>query len=157
MSPVRVHVNPPAGPEGAPRSGFPAGLLRSAVEVALRSEGVEEAEISVTLLADEAITELNRRWLDRDHATDVVAFPLHDAGDPPLGDVYIGVDRAREQAEEAGVSEEEELVRLAVHGTLHVLGWEHPEGEERTAGEMWMLQERIVRVVREERESREGG
>lgn len=138
---IRVHVNPPEGRE------VPDDLLRRAAEAALRSEGVEEAELSLTLLADDEIADLNRRWLGRDRPTDVIAFPLHEPGEPPLGDVYLGLDQALRQAAEDDIEPDEELVRLAVHGTLHVLGWEHEKGEERTRGEMWMRQEAVVREV----------
>lgn len=102
-------------------------------------------EISLTLVSDPEIRRLNREYLDRDRATDVIAFTLGD--DPLLGDVYVGMERAVDQAVEAGVSIEEELVRLAVHGTLHVLGHEHPEGPDRLESAMFAVQERIVREV----------
>ncbi len=126
---------------------MPDDLLRRAVEAALHSEEVEEAEISLTLLADAEIADLNRRWLGRDRPTDVIAFPLHEPGEPPLGDVYLGLDQALRHAAEDDIEPDEELARLAVHGTLHVLGWEHEEGAERTRGEMWMRQEAVVREV----------
>jgi len=74
----------------------------------------------------------------------VLSFALHEDGEPPLGDVYLGVAQARRQAAAAGVTEEEELVRLAVHGTLHVLGWDHPMDESRVRTPMWRRQERYV-------------
>jgi probable rRNA maturation factor len=78
----------------------------------------------------------------------VLSFALHDEGEPPLGDVYVGVEQARRQAAEAGVAETEELVRLAVHGTLHVLGWDHPEEPEaRFRSPMWLRQEALVAEV----------
>ena len=124
----------------------PEELLESAVRRTLEAQSVSEAEISLTLLDDEGIGDLNRRYLGKDRPTDVIAFTL--GGDPrPLGDVYVGVEQARRQAEELGVALEEELVRLAVHGTLHVLGHDHPEGSERTGSPMFLLQERMVRMI----------
>jgi len=100
-------------------------------------------EISLTLLDDEAIAALNRRYLGREGPTDVLAFSL---GEPtaPLGDVYVGFQQAGRQAAEHGVPLEEELARLAIHGTLHVLGHDHPEGPERTRSAMIRLQERLL-------------
>lgn len=125
----------------------PAGaewLLERAVRAAAAAEGVDAGEVSVTLLDDAGITELNQRFRGHDWPTDVLSFPLFDQGEPPVGDVYIGFPQAQRQASEHGVALEEELARLAVHGTLHVLGEEHPEGEERTQSGMWRLQEQIV-------------
>jgi len=130
---------------GAERARVEPGLLEVAVRRALRADGADRAEISVTLLSDDEIRSLNRTYLERDRPTDVLAFTLDH--DPLLGDVYVGVDRARIQADEAGVSLREELVRLAVHGTLHVLGHAHPEGPERLESPMFAVQERIVREV----------
>lgn len=129
-------------------AGVPDELLESAVRRTLDAQAVEAAEISLTLLDDEGIGGLNRQFLGKDRPTDVIAFAL--GADPRLlGDVYVGVEQARRQAEELGVAFEEELVRLAVHGTLHVLGHDHPEGIERTESPMFALQERLVRLIME--------
>jgi probable rRNA maturation factor len=126
----------------------PKKLLERAVRHTLTAEGVQGGEVSVALLNDESIQRLNREHLDHDRPTDVLAFALHDAGEPPLGDVYLGVPQARRQADDAGVGETEELVRLAVHGTLHVLGWDHPDAAEaRLRSPMWARQETLVAEV----------
>ncbi len=123
-------------------------LLERAVRETLAAQGTEDAELSVALLDDLGITALNREHLGHDEPTDVISFALHGAGEPPLGDVYVGVEQARRQAAEAGVPEAEELVRLAVHGTLHVLGWDHPvAGDERVRSPMWDRQESLVAQV----------
>lgn len=119
--------------------------VRSAVRRVLRAEGHSRGEVSVAFLADPEITELNREYLGHDRPTDVISFALHEAGDPPLGDVYVGVEQALRQAEELGVAASEELLRLVVHGTLHVLGHDHPEGPERAGSEMFLRQEEILR------------
>ncbi len=74
-----------------------------------------------------------------------IAFALHSEGDPVLGDVYLGFDQARRQASELGVPVEEELLRLAIHGTLHLLGYRHPEGSDRFESEMFRRQEKLLR------------
>ncbi|HBV06236.1 MAG TPA: rRNA maturation RNase YbeY [Gemmatimonadetes bacterium] len=123
--------------------GIPIGLIERGVRAALRCESVKKAEVSVTLLDDLRILEMNALYLDRERATDVIAFSLGgDAG--VIGDVYIGYERARRQASELGESWEVELVRLAIHGVLHVLGYDHPDGPERTESKMFSLQERLV-------------
>ena len=123
---------------------LPEGLL----EVCVREVGAREetrgGEISLTFLGDEEIQALNQEYLGKDRPTDVIAFALHDPGEPPLGDVYVGYPQAQRQARELGVGLEEELLRLAIHGTLHVLGYDHPEGEDRSRSEMFRLQEEIL-------------
>lgn len=133
---VRVFVN------GA---GVSADVLADAVRTTLVDDGVDVGEVSVTLLDDEAIRDLNHRYLGKDVPTDVISFSLGE--ETVLGDVYLGVDQARRQAEEHGVPLEEELVRLAVHGALHVLGHDHPDGDERTVSPMFERQEALVRRI----------
>jgi probable rRNA maturation factor len=126
---------------------LPAGLLEAGVRAALARAGVSRGEVSLTFLDDRGIRALNRDYLGRDRPTDVIAFSLHEPGDPPLGDVYVGYEQARRQAGELTVPLEEELLRLAIHGTLHVLGYDHPEGADGSEGEMFRLQEEILRAV----------
>ncbi len=63
---------------------------------------------------------------------------------PVVGDIYIAPGVARRNAARHGAGVREEIARLVVHGTLHVLGYDHPEGEERTASRMWRRQERLL-------------
>jgi probable rRNA maturation factor len=69
---------------------------------------------------------------------------LYEEGETPVGDVYIGIRQAARQAESHGLPLAEELARLAVHGTLHVLGFDHPIGADRVRSPMWREQERIL-------------
>lgn len=128
--------------------GVDVDLLRSGVLRTLSAENREVVELSLTLLTDEEIRALNLRYLGHDRPTDVIAFTLGGPEDL-VGDVYVGVEQAHRQAEDLGVAPSEELLRLAVHGTLHVLGHDHPDGEERYASPMFEQQERIVRDVLE--------
>lgn len=137
---TRVHINQ----EGFPES--PRERLEAAVRHTLEEERAPGAEISVTLLDDAGIRALNRDYLGEDRPTDVLSFSLGDE-DFPLGDVYIGVEEARRQAAERGIALDEELVRLSVHGTLHVLGYDHPDGPDREASPMFLRQEELVRSV----------
>lgn len=123
-------------------------VARAAVEATLADRGVADAEVSLTLLDDHEIRELNREHLDHDRPTDVLSFALYGEGEPVLGDVYVGWRQAVRQAELEGVPPTEEIARLAVHGTLHVLGYDHPEDPDaRSGSEMYRLQEAIVRAV----------
>jgi magnesium transporter len=135
---LTVHVNCRG------RSEIDTDLLESAVRLVLHAEGVERGEVSVTLLGDDPIREMNRDYLGHDRPTDVIAFALHGEGEPVLGDVYVGVEQAERQAVREGVPARDELARLAIHGTLHVLGYDHPDGEGRSASPMFERQERLM-------------
>jgi probable rRNA maturation factor len=112
----------------------------------LRAEGVRDALLSVALVSTPRMRALNRAHLRRSGATDVIAFGFSRVGarGPVVGDVYIAPDVARASAHENGVSVREELTRLVVHGTLHVLGYDHPEDHSRTRSAMWRRQEQLV-------------
>lgn len=120
--------------------------VRSLVERALAGEGISDAMISVAFVGRTAITRLNRRYLDHSGPTDVISFGMgrETSTMPAIGDIYICPEVAARNARSHGVSLEDELARLVVHGTLHVAGHDHPEDESRTESEMWKRQERIL-------------
>jgi probable rRNA maturation factor len=95
------------------------------------------SHVEITLLPAAAMRRANRRATGRRGLTDVIAYTLPQPDGRVLGDVYICPDAAAQFPDE--------LVRLAVHGTLHVLGYDHPEGTGRTRSRMWQLQERYVK------------
>lgn len=134
-----------AAPDGAPGRD----RVDDGVRAALAARGVARAEISVALVDDETIRSLNREHLGHDRPTDVLAFGLWAPGDPVVvGDVYIGLDQALRQAADEGIDPGEEVVRLAIHGTLHVTGMDHPDlAAERPESPMYQLQERLVGEV----------
>ncbi|MEK4424552.1 rRNA maturation RNase YbeY [Solibacillus sp. FSL K6-1523] len=113
-------------------------LLQHAAEI----EGIEDgSEVSVTFVTNEAIHEINREYRDKDQPTDVISFAMEELGEDEiqiigegmprvLGDIIISTDRTREQAEEYGHSFERELGFLAVHGFLHLLGYDHMTAED---------------------------
>jgi probable rRNA maturation factor len=114
-------------------------LARLAARV-VRWERAQRTRIELTLLDAMAMRRLNRRVTGRRGLTDVIAFTLPQPDGRVLGDVYLCPEVARRQPDAAT-----ELVRLAVHGTLHVLGYDHPVGAGRTRSAMWRRQERYVR------------
>ena len=125
----------------------PEGLLERGCREVLHAEGLREGEISITLLDDEGIRALNQEYLGKDWPTDVIAFALQAQGDPVLGDVYLGFEQAQRQASELHIPLDEELLRLAIHGALHLLGYHHPEGEDRFDSEMFLKQEELLSRV----------
>jgi len=122
----------------------PLDLLEAGCRAVLVREGIGEGEVSVTLLPDDDIRRLNLEFFRKDRPTDVLAFALHDPGEPVLGDVYLGFDQARRQASELDIPLEEELLRLVIHGTLHLAGHDHPDGEDRFQSAMVRIQEEIL-------------
>jgi probable rRNA maturation factor len=112
----------------------------------LRAEGVRNGMLSIALVGPRRMRALNRKHLGRSGTTDVIAFGFARVGKrgPVVGDVYIAPDAARTSARENGLSVREELARLVVHGTLHVLGYDHPDDDARTRSAMWRRQERLV-------------
>jgi probable rRNA maturation factor len=123
--------------------------VKQAAAAALRAEGVKDAMLSITFVGRAAMSELNRRYLGHRGPTDVISFGLGRQGrrGPVVGDIYICPEIARANAKRQAVSSQEELLRLVVHGTLHTLGYDHPEGATRTASPMWRRQERILARV----------
>ncbi|MDQ6872324.1 MAG: rRNA maturation RNase YbeY [Gemmatimonadota bacterium] len=123
--------------------------LKEAAVATLKAEGVKDAMLSITLVGRAAMSGLNRRYLGHHGPTDVISFGLgrQGRGGPVVGDIYICPEIARANARRQGVSSQEELLRLVVHGTLHTLGYAHPEGTTRTDSPMWRRQERILARV----------
>ncbi|MBF0171454.1 MAG: rRNA maturation RNase YbeY [Nitrospinae bacterium] len=130
---VRVTCRRPA--KGAP----PSATLEKTAARLLTLLGVPEAELSLSLIGDGAMRELNLRWRGKDYPTDVLSFPQLDDEELPdalrgngsgilLGDVVISVDTARRQAKERGLALDEEIDRLLVHGMLHLVGYDHERG-----------------------------
>jgi probable rRNA maturation factor len=131
--------------------GIPTPLSRvraqKVVEAVLRAEKVRGALVSVAFVSDRTIATMNAKHLGHRGPTDVISFGFDrpTRRDPVVGDVYIAPAVARRNAKARKQLVREELVRLLVHGTLHVLGYDHPEDEKRERSTMWARQERLVR------------
>lgn len=135
------------------RLSLPRQRVVDAARAVLRGERVRDAMLSVTFVSTAVMRRLNRRHLGRAGATDVISFGFRRASraSPVVGDVYIAPDVAKQSARVNAVPAREELLRLVVHGTLHVLGYDHPETETRTRSRMWRKQERVVRRLTRKR------
>ena len=103
-------------------------------------------------MSDAEIARLHGEYLGLAEVTDVLAFALHGDGEEPLGDVYIGHAQALRQAEEVGARPDEEMARLALHGVLHILGYDHPQGARRQDCEMFRVQEEVMSGLAEQPE-----
>jgi len=129
------------------RSPLSAERVRALAMAVLTAERVRAALVSIAFVSARAIARLNHAHLARDGPTDVIAFALGRAwrGAPLIGDIYIAPAVARAHARRHGVTVREELARLVVHGVLHVVGHDHPDGPDRMSSAMWRRQERLVR------------
>ena len=122
--------------------------VRRAARAVLDDATSDVSSISITFLPAENIAALNETHFRKKGATDVIAFGMrHDGG--LVGDVYICPEVARRNAIDTGTSFDVEILRLVIHGSLHVLGYSHPEDGSRTRSEMWLKQEAYLRAVEE--------
>lgn len=120
-------------------------VLREAAVRTLHEHSVRSYSVSISFVSNSEIAQINKRCLNRAGPTDVIAFDLSEDGLPieRVGDIYISIETALENSGRYGVGEGEELLRLVVHGMLHVLGYADDVPSERSR--MNRTQERIVK------------
>jgi probable rRNA maturation factor len=116
--------------------------LETAVIKTLEHEQIESAALSILLTDDAEIQAMNRDYRGEDQPTDVLSFPAGDELPGYPGDIAISVETAGFQAENAGHHLVEELQLLTVHGTLHLLGFDHLNAEEKAV--MWAVQTAVL-------------
>ncbi|CAF1798572.1 rRNA maturation RNase YbeY [Bacillus subtilis] len=128
--------------------------VENLLQFSAEREGVQDqAEVSVTIVSNDDIHQINKEYRGKDAPTDVISFALEEEGEgeieivgaempPVLGDIIISADRTREQAEEYNHSFKRELGFLAVHGFLHLLGYDHMTKEEEE--EMFTKQKELL-------------
>jgi probable rRNA maturation factor len=128
-----------------------AADLARVIAVALAAEGRADAEVTLVITDDESVAELNREYRDTEGPTDVLSFAAQEptpgfVSAPEaaayLGDIIIALPFTRRQAAGLGRPLADELRLLAVHGTLHLLGYDHAEPDEEAA--MWARQDAIL-------------
>ena len=109
--------------------------LYKLLEFALKKEKIENVEFNIIFVDSETIHDINRTYRNVDRVTDVISFALEDnktieLDHRLLGDIYICIEKAEEQAKEYGHSFLRELSFLTIHGLLHLLGYDHMEKDE---------------------------
>ncbi|MBI5943974.1 MAG: rRNA maturation RNase YbeY [Chloroflexi bacterium] len=124
-----------------------SALLERAARITLEIESAPvDADMTIVLTDDKQLHELNLEYLGVDSPTDVLSFPASESdpetGTPYLGDILISIPRAAQQAQAAGHPLEAEVQLLVVHGTLHLLGHDHAEAEEKAR--MWNAQAEVM-------------
>ena len=130
-------------------------IVRKAIFNTLAYEGFEkEVEVSVTFTDNEQIKELNSQYRNKDCATDVLSFPMFDSDEDfeiypepiLLGDIVISLERAYQQGHHLCHSVYHEVAFLAVHSTLHLLGYDHETSKE-DEEEMFRKQKEIMEII----------
>jgi probable rRNA maturation factor len=121
------------------------------VQRILANLGLPEAELSLLLVDDRQIQELNHRFLGRDKPTNVLAFSMREGEYSSLhphllGDLVISIETAKRQSKQSGLNEMEMLTLLLIHGILHLLGYEH-EGRKKEAREMAIKQKELFQMI----------
>jgi rRNA maturation RNase YbeY len=148
-------LHPTVAVRGAARWRIDVKPLKAAVIATLMKAAPHiVGEVAVVLTGDKEIRRLNKRYRDKDSATDVLSFDVDDgrsAGEP-FGDVVVSVETARRQARAYGAPLVEEVQRLIVHGTLHLCGYDHHERRE--AARMHGLTRRLLQALKAEDDHR---
>lgn len=108
--------------------------IRQTASVILNALGYPDAELSILIVDDQQIAQLNRQYLNREGPTNVIAFSMRqgqfsDIAPNLLGDVVISADNAHREAQNAGISMQTRFDQLLIHGTLHLLGYDHENTE----------------------------
>ncbi|OGP53724.1 MAG: rRNA maturation RNase YbeY [Deltaproteobacteria bacterium RBG_13_52_11] len=124
------------------------GKAKKMAEGILNDLGYHECELSILLVDDDEMTQLNREYLSRDHPTNVLAFAMREGEDKDLhpallGDVVVSTETAQREALQRGVTLEEEMALLITHGILHLLGYDH-EGAPEEAVKMEAKEQEIL-------------
>lgn len=129
---------------------IPTTLLEQAARAALTHQTApSDSTLTIVLTDDETLHDLNLRFMDVDAPTDVLSFPSGEpdpeTGETYLGDILISYPRAEAQAQQGGHPITAELQLLTVHGTLHLLGHDHYDEEEKAL--MWTAQSEILQSL----------
>jgi len=106
------------------RHPIDADRLVTAARLVLEAEGISRATLSIAVVSDRAIRQLNRRYLQHDYATDVISFLLDSGTGWLSGEIVVSADTAATQAPQYGLSPEDELLLYVIHGTLHLVGFD---------------------------------
>lgn len=132
------------------RSPLALGIMRRLALHVLRAERIPQAHLAIQLVGVQRIAQLNEELVGHAGPTDIVTLEhaRSAAGAPVVGEVYVAPEVAGANAKALGIAPRDEVARLVVHGVLHALGWEHPEGAARTHSAMWKRQETLLRGAR---------
>lgn len=109
---------------------LPAEIVTSLTTATLTENGIDTGRVQIIFTDDEHLRQLKKRFFGQDHYTDVIAFNLNSADEPLDGEVYISTERALENSRLYDEPYLRELLRLVIHGSLHLLGTKDDTPEE---------------------------
>lgn len=126
--------------------------LRQTAKVILNALDYPDAELSILIVDDQQIAQLNHQYLNREGPTNVIAFCMRqgqfsDITPTLLGDVVISADTAHREAQSAGISMQDRFDQLLIHGTLHLLGYDH-ENTKAEARRMEKKAEELLKKIK---------
>ncbi len=130
-------------------------MIRKVARTILSASGCPDAQLSILIVDDANIREINRDYLNKDRPTNVISFAMQEgpgAGVQPdlLGDVIISAETAARDAAEAGLDTESELCFLLLHGILHLLGYDHERGSAAEAKRMRKREKELFQLIKQE-------
>jgi len=113
------------------QKGIPRKALQTSITSVLQHFGKRNAQINIILTDDKTILEMNKKFLNHNYITDVISFDLSESEELILGEIYICLPQAERQAKEYKTTFKNELLRLAIHGILHILGFDDSTSKEK--------------------------
>jgi len=119
--------------------------VRSAMSTVLNGEDKDYTSVSVLLVSDDEIQEVNKKYLGHDYATDVVTFPLHETTDPIEGEIYVSLQTTERNSNLYGNTHPNEIIRVVIHGILHLTGYDDSTPELRD--EMKKKEDHYLKLV----------
>jgi rRNA maturation RNase YbeY len=117
-------------------------IIKTTLASLFKKERKKLGELQYIFVSDDRLLEINRQFLQHDFYTDIITFPLSEPGQPISGEIYISVDRVRENAREFGSTVKDELLRVVFHGALHLCGYKDKTPSQQR--EMRQLEEKYL-------------
>jgi len=126
---------------------FSAEHLQRIVHLVQDHEKRNFLHVELVFVSDTDIVEMNRQYLGHDHVTDIITFPYHEDDEPVEGTLFCCAPQIRRQSEELDVSFDEEVLRIVIHGLLHLVG--HDDGTEVQRTQMRSLENKYITLYRD--------
>lgn len=126
---------------------FSEGQFQHVVLLVQKQEKRNFLHVEVVFVNDPEILEMNRRYLGHDHVTDIITFPYHEENEPVEGTLYCCAPEIRRQSTELGTPYDEEVLRVVIHGLLHLVGHDDSTDSQRTR--MRSLEDKYITIYRD--------
>ncbi len=119
--------------------------IKEGIKKILEKEKYNNLDINIIFLDNKQIKDINLEYRNKNYPTDVISFPFKDKKKLYGGDVFISIEKVKENARKYGGSLKNELKRILVHGVLHILGYDHIKTKQK--GKMFKKQENYIRFL----------